>query len=170
MNKIIFLIFFVAFTANISGQINIIGKTNKQELLKSEHKFWFEDTYNSYNPNPEIVKDLTKLFKKSNFKVDVYFGTWCEDSQIEIPKLIKLLEQSQFDLEKLNLFGVDEDKVIPNITEKKKKILNLFNVPSIIVYENGIEINRFVEYTQESLEEDMLKIFSKKQYKHSYYN
>ena len=170
MNKIIFIIFFVALIGNVSGQINIIGKTNKQELLKSEHEIWFEDTYNSYSPNPEIVKDLTKLFKKNNFKVDVYFGTWCEDSQIEIPKLIKLLEQSKFNLEKLNLFGVDEDKVIPNITEKKKKILNLYNVPTIIVYENGEEINRFVEYPQESLEEDMLKIFSKKQYKHSYYN
>jgi hypothetical protein len=43
------------------------------------------------------------------------------------------------------------------------------NVPTIIVLdENGKELNRYVEFAQESLEEDLLKILSRQSYKHVY--
>jgi thiol-disulfide isomerase/thioredoxin len=154
----------------MSAQENIIGQTSKSELLKSEHSSWFNDVYDSYNPSPEINEQLTHLFQKNHYDIEVYFGTWCEDSQREVPKLIKLLEKSQFDFKNLRLVGVDRDKIIPNVTDDKRESLNVFNVPTIIVYQDGKELNRFVEYAQESLEEDLLKIFSKKNYKNSYHN
>lgn len=170
MKKIFLLTFFTIATFNLIAQENIIGETNKKELLMSEHKSWFQDSYEDYKPSPEIVEELTKNFKTNKFQIDVYFGTWCEDSQREVPQLIKLLEHSKFDFKKLKLTGVDEDKIIPNVSEKKREALDVFNVPTIIVYKNGKEINRFVEYAQETLEKDMLKIFSGEPYKHSYYN
>lgn len=158
------------FTSNIKAQQDIIGVTNTTEILKSEHSSWYNDTYESYEPSPIIVEELTSLFRKNKFKVEVYFGTWCSDSQREVPKLIKLLEQSHFNFKNFKLVGVDENKVIPDISEEKREALNVFNVPTVIVYQDDKEINRFVEYAQESLEEDMLKIFSNKPYKNSYQN
>ena len=153
-----------------SAQDNIVGKTNKSEILKSkQHRSWFNDVYNSYQPEPETIEELIHLFKNNDFHVDVYFGTWCADSQREVPKLIKLLEEGQFNFKNLNLIGLDRDKIIPGIPEEQRKELNVFNVPTIIVYEDGKEINRFVEYARESLERDLLKIFSKTPYKNSYH-
>jgi thiol-disulfide isomerase/thioredoxin len=111
---------------------------------------------------------LKRIFKKNDFKVEVYFGTWCSDSQREIPKVIKLLKEAKFDMNALTLIGVGRDKIVPDVSEEERKTLNITNVPTIVIYENGNEINRFVEYAQETLAEDLLMIFSQKPYKHSY--
>lgn len=170
MKNLILFIFTVSFVNNVTAQDNIIGETSKKEILKSEHSSWYNETYSSFTPNPETIKELAHIFKKNNFQIDVYFGSWCSDSQREVPKLIKLLELSQFDFENLKLVGVDRDKVIPGISDERREELNVFNVPTIIVYEDGKELNRFVEYARESLERDLLKIVSKKTYKNSYQN
>ena len=155
---------------SVAQDADIIGNTDKEQILKTAHESWFTDNYSSYNANPKSVERLTYLFKTNDFKVEVYFGTWCSDSQREIPKLYKLLEESGFDFKNFKLIGVNEYKELPNATPEEEEILNITNVPTIIVYENGKEINRFVEYAQESLEKDLIKIFSKKPYKHSYQN
>ena len=51
---------------------------------------------------------------------------------------------------------------------KYEEKMNLNRVPTIIFYKNGKEVNRFVEFAQESLEEDIAKIVSGKDYKNSY--
>ena len=47
---------------------------------------------------------------------------------------------------------------------------NIMRVPTLIVYENNTELNRFVEYPAESIEKDLLKLISRKEYLHSYFN
>jgi len=149
---------------------NIVGQVKKENLLSADHKDWFMENYNTYDPSLEAIEKLKSLFKKDSYAVSVYFGSWCGDSQREVPRLIKLLEASGFDMEDLKLVGVDRDKVVPNISDKEREFLNVTHVPTIIVYKNGDEINRFVEYAQESLEKDLLNIFFDNPYKHSYQN
>jgi thiol-disulfide isomerase/thioredoxin len=170
MKNIFVFMFTLSLVSFTTAQNIIIGNTSKDEILKSNHSSWFNKVYESYTPDANIVKELTHVFKNENFQVDIYFGSWCSDSKREVPKLIKLLELSQFNSKNLDLIGVDRDKVIPDMSEEKREELNVFNVPTVIVYQNGEEINRFVEYAQESLAQDMLKIFSKKPYKNSYSN
>ncbi len=50
----------------------------------------------------------------------------------------------------------------------EEKGLNIIRVPTMIVYENNTEINRFIEYPVESLEKDLLKILKKQLYKPNY--
>jgi thiol:disulfide interchange protein len=69
----------------------------------------------------------------------------------------------------LRLVAVDSNKVVTSLSEVERKSLNIINVPTIIVYDdNGDELNRYVEFAQESLEEDLLKILSREDYKHIY--
>lgn len=165
------IIFFIsAFSNGNSQNMDIIGNTNKEEILDSKHQSWFEDNYKAYKPKPESIEELKRLFEKENFQVDVYFGTWCSDSQREVPRLVKLLEMSGFVFNKFSLIGVGRNKKVPNVSSEQSKTLNITNVPTIIVYQNGQEINRFIEFAQESLEQDMIKIFSNEAYKHSYQN
>lgn len=167
MNKILLTLTLFAVYCTVAQDI-IIGKTNTQDVKENAYKNWYNSGYESYQPSAEILKELSPLFEKNNFKVEVYFGTWCTDSQRELPKLIKLLEKADFDMKNLTLIGVDEDKIVPDVSDKKRQELDITNVPTIIVYQDNKEINRFVEYAQESLEKDILKIFSKAPYKHSY--
>lgn len=153
------------------GQQNqlILGEFKLEDLKSTNNKQWFENRYKSYTPKAEVVQKIASVVKNNQFKISVYMGTWCEDSQREFPGFIKILDQINFDYKNLKLVGVDEDKVVPNISDKKRKELNVFNVPTIIVYDNsGKEVNRFVEFPQETLEEDLLKIFSRQDYKHVY--
>ena len=167
--KALYLI-FILLVANLSiaQNQNIIGETNKVDILSTSHRNWFEDNYQNYKPQPESIKQLKALFKKNDYSIEVYFGTWCSDSQREVPRLIKLLEKANFNFDHFELVGVGRDKKVPNVSKEQQKKLHITNVPTIIVYQNGHELNRFVEYAQESLEKDLIKIFSKQPYKHSY--
>jgi thiol-disulfide isomerase/thioredoxin len=147
----------------------ILGEFSLKELKASINKKWFEARYNDYNLKASTTNEIAEEFRNQDLSITVYMGTWCEDSQREFPALIKFLDKSGFDKNKLTIIGVDENKEVPNVSEKRSKELNIINVPTIIVYDaKGKEMNRFVEFPQQTLEEDLLKIVSGKDYKHVY--
>ncbi|MFT5986217.1 MAG: hypothetical protein ACI825_001717, partial [Planctomycetota bacterium] len=49
-----------------------------------------------------------------------------------------------------------------------ENVENIAYVPTIIILENGIELGRIVESTQETLEKDLLAIATDQDYKHIY--
>jgi thiol-disulfide isomerase/thioredoxin len=165
-NTFIILIFFASLSA--IAQDVIVGKTSVDTLKETPYNSWYTDGYKTFTPKSEVIEELKDYINNGSFNVEVYFGTWCSDSQREVPRLVKIFDKAKFDFNNLKLIGVDRDKVVPGISKEEREKLNITNVPTIIVYQNGREINRFVEFAQETLEEDLLKIFSKKPYKHSY--
>lgn len=147
----------------------MLGEFKLEDLKSTVNKSWFESGYENYTPKAKVVDQIKSELATNDFHILVYMGTWCTDSRREFPHLVKILNQADFNLNNLSIVGVDRDKVVPDMTEEKRKKLNIINVPTIIVYdENGQEINRFVEFPQESLEKDLLKIFSGEDYKHVY--
>ena len=165
-----FLILSICISFSLVAQDEIIiGETYKEKLENNDQFKWFDENYSDFNTTPKQIEILAQLFKDNTYKIEVYFGTWCSDSQREVPKLLKILDESKFDYSNLKLVGVPESKEVPNVSEKIKKELNILNVPTIIVYKNNKEVNRFVEYPKETLEEDLIKILSNQPYKHSYY-
>lgn len=147
----------------------MVGEFDLEELKSTKNKEWFSFGYKNYLPKPEVIKEMTSVIEKKDFHISVYMGTWCPDSRREFPRLIKILDDTEFDLEKLTIVGVGRDKIVTNASKEERKKLNILNVPTLIVYDKmGKEINRFVEFPQETLEEDLLKIFSGQDYKHVY--
>ena len=96
---------------------------------------------------------------------EIGMGTWCEDSQREIPALQKILEAADYKEEQVEMIAMTHDKDTPQGLEEGYEIEY---VPSIIFFKDGAEMNRIVEYPQETLEKDMVKILSGKPYKHYY--
>ena len=92
-------------------------------------------------------------------------GSWCDDSQRELPHFFKILVSIDFDQEHLQMFAMSEEKTTPSNFEKG---LEIYNVPTIIFFKNGKEINRFVEFPVETLESDIQKIVTETAYNHSY--
>tara|TARA_B100001250_G_scaffold284010_1_gene246045 strand:- start:889 stop:1446 length:558 start_codon:yes stop_codon:yes gene_type:complete len=144
---------------DLEGNEILLGEININQL-----KEYIKDWSNNYNPNIDILTKIKPLIKKRS--IVLIMGTWCEDSEREIPGFIKILEYINYDTTKMRIIAVDENKITPNFIEKD---YDLINIPTIIFYDNKNEINRIVEFPIKSIEEDILDILTGKAYKHAYY-
>lgn len=150
---------------NSSDDPILLGELKISEI---EQFKWYKENYAAYQPNAKIVKSIQNKIKDRTLQIEIYFGTWCPDSQYEVPNLIKLLEMIDFDMTQVKLVGLGRDKVVPDVDEKTASQLDIKMIPTFIFYEDGKEINRFVEFAQTTLEEDVLSIVSNENYQHSY--
>ncbi|SDR67049.1 Thiol-disulfide isomerase or thioredoxin [Gillisia sp. Hel1_33_143] len=141
----------------------LLGEFTKEDLQKEPFATWFNNGYNNYSPNAEALKTIKENI--SDYEIVAYMGTWCPDSKRETPKLFKILDESGYDLSKLTIYGVDRSKTTEGKTEEK---WNVKRVPTFIFIKDGKEVNRFVEYPKESIEADIAKIVSGKEYNDSY--
>lgn len=121
--------------------------------LDSEFKAYFSEEYKYYEPNQEVINSLGS--KLNDFDITIVLGTWCGDSQYQVPCLFKVLDQLNYDEGKLTIIAVNRDKKTINADISD---LNIKYVPTIIVYKKGKEVGRIIESPNESLEEDLLKI------------
>ncbi len=88
-------------------------------------------------------------------QIIAYFGTWCHDSQREIPNLIKLKKQLNNPNIQLQLIALDRNKSDSQGLAKKAKVKY---TPTIVVYQNQEEKGRIVESTSEPIEVELLNI------------
>ena len=141
----------------------LIGKAEKTDLLQAPFLEWFESGYSNYNPNPETIEKIKQL--PIDYTITIFMGTWCEDSQNQVPKFYKILKEINFPSDKITLITMSRDKTTPELFEKD---LDITNVPTFLFYNNTKEKNRIVESPVDNLESDFLTIISNKPYKHTY--
>ena len=150
-------------TVTHEDSIMLLGEVNRDGLKMDAFDSWFGPGYNDYQPKPEVIKELKPLMK--DVEITVFLGTWCEDSHRDIPDFFRVLDEVGFNESKLTMYAVDEEKVTP---EKEVLAYDIKQVPTFIFYRDGEEINRIVEYSMYSLEQDMLDILSGKNYINPY--
>lgn len=141
----------------------LIGQIQLQDLQKAPFKRWFDPMYKSYKPDETSMATIKEHI--NDYEILMFMGTWCADSQREVPKFYKILELSDYDLDKLEVRAVREDKTLPNDGQKEYDVIY---VPTIIFFKDGEEVGRFVEFPQEEIEQDIAKIVSGQDYKHPY--
>jgi len=124
---------------------------------------WFMTEYDFYRVNDEHLTMIKPLLK--NKRVVLLMGTWCEDSQREVPGMMKILNQVGYNTAEMEIIAVDEDK---RTKEGLEKNYQLAYIPALIFFDNEKEINRIVEFPIQTLEQDMLDILSGKEYKNAY--
>ncbi len=142
--------------------VGIVTKNNfKQEPYGSE---WFNDFYSYYEVDKPVLDEAKSYL--NNVTIKGFMGTWCGDSQREIPNFYKLLDNADFNYKKLELVAVDRSKKAKGL----EKEYNIERVPTFIFYRNGKELGRFVEHAIDgsTIEKDILTIISGKPYKHPY--
>lgn len=141
----------------------LVGKAKRTDLQQIPFNDWFIRGYNEYNISEEVEEKLEEKIK--DYTITIFMGTWCEDSQSQVPKFYKILEEVDFPLRKVTLITMSREKTTP---EEFEKGLNITNVPTFIFYKNGKEVNRIVESPRVSLEQDMIDILYGNGYKHIY--
>ncbi len=126
-----------------------------RSLIENDTSFaWFKENMKWGQVDEAAVAAFKQ--KGDQFKMIVFGGTWCEDTQNVLPKFYRLVDKSNFPEKNIVLIGVDRKKQTINDLSKK---FNITNVPTIIVLRKGKEIGRVVEYGKSgSIEKDLMEI------------
>ncbi len=134
----------------------LVGNCNRQALTSGEFGNYFNPEYKEYKPSEKLINELrTKI---NNVSIVVVFGEWCGDSQEQVPRFIKIMDEAGMDSSNITLIAVNRAKeaVVEDIS-----MYNIERVPTFIVFKGDAEIGRIVETPYNSLEEDLWEILNK---------
>lgn len=126
----------------------LVGDTTSAQLFDAHPRF-----ARGYE---EFKTDAQPIWLPEDARVLLFFGTWCHDSEREVPRLIKLLEVAGLNEEKFTLIGLDYRKRDPEGWATK---FNVRYTPTAIFMRGGLEVGRIVERPERSLYEDITMIF-----------
>lgn len=171
MKEINFLLFFFVFSLLLQAQNSnmvvydsilnqevLIDKLESKDLQHPIFAEYYKFYYETYNPDAAKIEILKSLL--DDLTITIVMGSWCGDSQEQVPKFYKILHLLNFDENKILLISVDREKRAREYDELVQS-LNIERIPTFIFYKNGLEIGRIIESPQGTLESDMLQILSK---------
>ena len=121
-----------------------LGDISQAELLERHEVF--QRNYDAY----EVTAGIDGL--PADLKVKILFGTWCHDSEREVPRVLKLLAASGVKEESISLIALDILKEEPT---GREKALGVKNTPTFIFFIGGTELGRIIERPSKSLLEDI---------------
>jgi thiol-disulfide isomerase/thioredoxin len=127
-----------------------LGDISHAELLERHEVF--RRNYTEY-VTPEPVEGLP-----ADLAVQILFGTWCHDSEREVPRMLKLLKASGVKQENISLIALDIRKEEP---EGRAKALDVRFTPTFIFLTGGTEMGRIVERPNVNLEHDIKAMLGK---------
>ncbi len=127
-------------------------------LLESDSSFvWYRQDYTSFNPDSSSVAFVSA--HASDLHFIVVGGTWCGDTKRELPRFFKTLASAHVAVEKVELYGVDRSKVSNDgLTER----YNITRVPTFIVFLQGKEEGRIVEFSKPGIDIELANILRRK--------
>lgn len=153
MKKIV-VVLLILFTnymaqAQLTKDTVLINEIPLQTLI--EHpSFQFQPPTQSATETP-WAKQL------QDYQISIYLGTWCTDSHYWVPQVIAFLQQQNFPMQQLRIYGLDETKTS---TAKEEIAQNISFVPTFIFthIHSGEEKGRIVENIKKSVAEDIYTI------------
>jgi thiol-disulfide isomerase/thioredoxin len=107
-----------------------------------------------------IAQEFVPMIRSVQEGVDVtiFFGGWCGDSKREVPRFLRLADQSDFPKSRITLYALDRTKKSDDgLTEK----FGIERIPTFIFLKDGKEIGRITESPKTTLEGDVLTILAR---------
>ena len=137
-----------------NGSTVFKGKLTFRDLEQETE--WFKPVFKEYKPDTAAMNYLKQHIR--NYRMVVFLGTWCEDSQSMIPKIFRIFIDAYYTGDKYETYGVDRAKTS---LKGEHKTYGIKFVPTVIVYDGNKEIGRIVENVHKSVEEDLVSIIKK---------
>ena len=131
----------------------LIDYCDRTGLESGEFGTYYKLEYEDYVVNDSLVKLISKKLRK--YDITIVFGSWCSDSEQQVPRFYKILDHAKFKDSHLKIIAVNRSK---NTVDVKIDDLNIERVPTFIMYKKGEEIGRIIETPIDTLEEDLWKI------------
>jgi tetratricopeptide (TPR) repeat protein len=171
MKKLCVLLSLLALPCLLSAQqkeAHLWGTVTVDSLQKAPYDVWFKKNYADYKPTPSVIEAL-KALKINDFKIKIFFGTWCGDTKREMPRLLKVLDAIGFPKEKITFIALSSaDSIYKQSDKGEERGYNIFRVGCYVIEKNGVEVNRITEFPILSMERDLLAIFSNQNYTPQY--
>jgi len=136
-----------AQAAEAAATGDVYGHIDSETLLAQYPQFASE--YQRYQPSAEELQQMQQL---KGLQLVVLFGSWCHDSEREVPRLLKLVQQSGVALAAVKLEGVNQQKQHP---QNLQTTYGLRYTPTIIVLRDGTELGRVIEQPKQTLAADL---------------
>jgi thiol-disulfide isomerase/thioredoxin len=136
----------------------VIGPITPEKIVETVPAYAQRRT--DYKPDLTVL-EMMKSYVRAGDRVEVYMGTWCDDSAREVPKFLRISDdlKSQFGVElPVTFVAVDRSKQQPAELLKGKSV---DKVATFIYYRDGQELGRIVERPTGLFEDDLLTIVAK---------
>ena len=164
LSKSIFIFIFVniwgaAGYASDDKEEILLGVISKADLQNGPVSIWYFENEKKYTVDNNALANIDSLLE--GVEIKIVMGTWCHDSQREVPRFYKILKEHGAQTE---MIALDRKKQAPN---NELQGIEITHTPTFIFYKNGQELNRIVERPIDSLEKDMVKILKGESYIHS---
>jgi thiol-disulfide isomerase/thioredoxin len=139
-------------------ELILVGQIDLQGLSAEPYSIWFNQNYKDYTVDLGSVYGI----ELEDINIKLFLGTWCPDSQLQVPQFYKILTELEFDKSKLEMISLDNhpDRDLQS-PQHEEEGLNIEFVPTIIFYRDGVEIGRIVEFPVRTLERDLESIIGK---------
>ena len=111
-----------------------------REILETPAYAPFQAGYDSAKIAPEFVPMIRGV--QEGVDVTIFFGGWCGDSKREVPRFLRLADESGFPKSRIRLYALDR-------------------IPTFIFLKDGKEIGRITESPGTTLEGDVLTILAR---------
>jgi len=139
----------------------LVGVVETEDLRRDPFAEWFDSGYEEYFVQPGTLAHLIKALDDPALSIEIFFGTWCSDSQHELPRMMRVLDEARFSESRVTLYALSDNpgifKMAPNGREQE---LLVHRTATFVVLRNGVELGRLVERPSASLEEDLLGILT----------
>lgn len=135
----------------------LLGYISPGMFLNPPHSDWYVRGRANYNPDETVIGQLRESIG-DDLSILIVMGTWCPDSRREVPRFMKIVEETGFPVERIVFVGVDNTKLAP---VGGYDTLNIERVPTFIFLRNKVEAGRIIETPVTSLEQDMKSILTR---------
>lgn len=134
---------------SVKNQRILLGTVSQANLADS---IWYRENYSLEVVSLDTL-DIINNFSKE-VTVEVFFGTWCDDSRHWVPAFIGLIDKTEL-ADQVSLVALPRSKKTAE-TARLKEIIE--RVPTFVFWREGQEIGRIVETPEVSLAVDMIRI------------
>lgn len=134
----------------------ITGEFSWQQWQKQAE--WKSYEPSDFAPDGESLVKFGRNLDEGGWSFLLFAGSWCGDSETEVPKIYKIFEIAGINPNIITLFGVDRNKREPSGIAEVYKIEK---VPTLIILHNSKETGRIVEFPKKSWESDLVEILEK---------
>jgi len=131
----------------------LTGWLTQQQIFNKIQAYRLEK--DQYQPDGDLVEKLKKSI--TGVQILVFLGTWCPDSQREVPRFLKIMELVQNPGITFKLMGLDRSKRDEGGLAEKHQVEF---VPTFVVLHNEKEIGRIVETPIVGIEQDLVEILA----------
>ncbi len=131
------------------------GWISRATLMEPEHH-QFKDRYDTVQVEQQFVPMIKNV--QDSVSAIVFLGTWCSDSQREVPRFLKVADEAGIPSERIKLYGLDRSM---KSNDGLSQQYHIERVPTFIFLEHGAELGRITEVPQTTIEQDMLLILAK---------